>query len=102
MTLDEEHPQSGQRLATPATRRARRVRAVFDVHRQPKQVAHPREHLGDVGHTSSSLADVRLPRQPEEAITPPLIAAQDLGVPRVDSGELGIYLGIYLESFRSP
>ena len=41
--MDEQHAQSGQRLAAPADRRAGGVRTVLDLDRQAQELLHPRE-----------------------------------------------------------
>jgi molybdate transport system substrate-binding protein len=61
MTPDQQHPQPRQRLTTPAARRPGRVPAVLDLHRQPHQVVHAREHGVDIGEAAAPVPDVGLP-----------------------------------------
>src|SRR5262245_60431432 len=57
MAVNQQHAQTGQRLAAPATRRSGRMPAVFDIDRKPDELVHPLEDGGNIGGGPSAIRD---------------------------------------------
>jgi hypothetical protein len=68
MPLHEEDAEPGQRLPTPAGRRSRRVRTIFDLDVDTQLIAHPPHHSGNPLRRLFAVRDLRLPGDAEELI----------------------------------
>ena len=76
MAVDQQHAKPWQRLAAPARRRSGRVRAVFDIDREPDERIHPRKDRGNIGSRACAIRDLGLPRQAEDQISVIAIATK--------------------------
>ena len=76
MAMDQHHGKSWQRLAAPARRWSGRVRAVFDLDREPDQRVHPRKDRSHIGSSACAMRDLRLPRQAEDQLSLLAIATE--------------------------
>src|SRR4029453_18682684 len=73
----EHDAEARQWLPAPASRRARRVRAVLDLDFQPEQLLHPPETRFDLGRGHRLVGDLWMPRESQHPPTIGPIGAQN-------------------------